>query len=178
MPKIDGEESFTSLCMNIFDLADYFLLPELCKRSEKAFVTVLLALAPPFQANIPRGDVDVTRLFGVVREVYAREKSLAAECFRYGIAMVMNAIQEGLFVENTAFIALIDEISEVAADMMKFVLNHRKGRGFYSESCSCCQSPRTPNLGFSVVFPPMGELICLCYRCDPHCQSTYGAWEP
>jgi hypothetical protein len=159
-------------------MADYFLLPELCKASERAFANHLFTIAPEYQENAPQGGVNVDELFAIIREVYAREMSPAADAFRQSLAMVLHAIQYGLYVENRAFLALIEEIPAVAVDMMKFGLEHRNARGLYPERCGRCRLPRASNLGFSVVIPQTGDLRCVCYRCDAYRENTYGPWRP
>ncbi|KAI3321019.1 BTB/POZ protein [Xylariaceae sp. AK1471] len=176
-PKAE-ERSFTCICMELFDLADYFLLPELCKASEMGFANHVFTIAPEFQQNAPQGEANVNELFAIIREVYTREMSPAADTFRPALTMVLNAVQYGLFVEHTAFLALIEEIPAVAADMMTFGLKYRNARGLYPERCDRCRLPRTSNLGFSVVFPQTGALRCFCYHCDAYRENMYGPWQP
>ncbi|KAI3330721.1 hypothetical protein F4824DRAFT_504798 [Ustulina deusta] len=170
--KLQGERSFTRLCMDIFNMADYFLLPDLCQSLEGAFGHMVFTKVPAFQARRKRR-LDTTELFDIVREVYA-EALPAGKAFRPVLATALHSIQYG--INNVAFASLIDEVPAVAADVLKFTFTHHPPQGRYPRYCHRCEELGPgQNMGFSTVFMEGGNLKGLCYRCDSGCQK-YGPW--
>ncbi|KAI1129939.1 hypothetical protein F5Y10DRAFT_290377 [Nemania abortiva] len=119
--KIQGNLTLTEAYMDAFDAADYFLLPDLCKLSEAAFIEMLQTILPAFQYN---RRPDATHLFEVVKQVYAWKDTPAGKAFRPIVAGAMHSVQRGL--NPAVFIDLIEEIPQLAVDILKFTIQRRE----------------------------------------------------
>ncbi|KAI1427802.1 hypothetical protein F5Y12DRAFT_711725 [Xylaria sp. FL1777] len=180
--KLQGERSFTGLCMDVFNMADYFLLPDLGASSQRAFGEMLLTKVPALQTRARNRNMqtDPTEMLGIFREVYAEEASPAGKEFRQALAMALHSIWHG--VDQVVLAGLLDEKPTVAADVLKFALLHRSSDQTFPYSCPACGHRVKGivvfqgNLGFSIVSPSENALNCVCYCCDGSCKK-YGPWK-
>ncbi|RYC64022.1 hypothetical protein CHU98_g2182 [Xylaria longipes] len=148
--SLQGRRTFTQLCSLVVEMGDYFELPYLSKSAVAAFYRLLFSLVPDFQSNNPYDDCHrVNRLRDIIREVYAEDNPRARMTFGPTIAMTLDSIQYGnlgIWLDD-----LVDEIPAVAVDMVKVTRRQR-------HSCDKRKTPRSANLGFFDVHPPMGSL--------------------
>ncbi|KAI1127761.1 hypothetical protein F5Y10DRAFT_292597 [Nemania abortiva] len=129
--------------VDAFDAADYFLLPDLCKLSEAAFIEMLQTIVPAFQYN---RRPDATHLFEVVKQVYAWKDTPAGKAFRPIVAGAMHSVQRGL--NPAVFIDLIEEIPQLAADILRFTIERREFPRIYPHFYDGYGTPRSEDPGF------------------------------
>ncbi|KAI0467583.1 hypothetical protein F4859DRAFT_518017 [Xylaria cf. heliscus] len=166
--KLQGDQTFTQLCLHVFDLGEFFLLPYLSSSAEAGFRRMLFTLVPDFQTNDPHHHDRTPELLDIIREVYANENPRARKIFGSTIAMILDSIRYG--IKGKWLIELIDEIPAVAVDMVKFTATHHSVPCRYPDACDECNAPRAMNLGFSRVSQPSIPR-CLCWHCDGQTEA-------
>ncbi|KAI0454138.1 hypothetical protein F5B21DRAFT_504628 [Xylaria acuta] len=167
--ELQGERTFTQLCLHVFDMGEYFELPYLTGSAAAGFRRMLFTMMPVFQANNSCHEGHTAELLKIIREVYAQENPRVRMAFGSTVAMVLDAIRfgvKGMWVHD-----LIEEIPAVAVDMVKFALRRRNPLQCYPDSCDGCKTPQSANLGFSSVRPPVGKPGFMCWHCDGQAED-------
>ncbi|KAI0446391.1 hypothetical protein F4803DRAFT_568404 [Xylaria telfairii] len=167
--KLQGEKSFTQLCIHVFDLGEYFMLPYLSGSAEAGFRRMLFSLLPRFQTNDLYREVPTDELLNIIRQVYAQDNARARKIFGSAIAMILDSIRYG--IEGNWLVDLVEEIPAAAVDLVKFTVRSRNSVRPYAVSCDRCKTPRSENLGFSKVYLPMSRVRCLCWHCDGQAED-------
>ncbi|KAJ8127541.1 hypothetical protein O1611_g6093 [Lasiodiplodia mahajangana] len=159
--KLQGDLPLVEVYMDVFDLADYFLLPDLRELSEEAFTGMLLKTVPNTQAKYPINSDDTAELFEVVRQVYARENSPAARAFQQIVTIAMHSIVYE--TETNTVAGLIREIPAVGTDILEFLLTRQKVFRYCKERCVRCS-------GTSMFHRLLYS--CLCREINTHRSNT------
>ncbi|KAJ3551058.1 hypothetical protein NPX13_g11437 [Xylaria arbuscula] len=168
--KMRGEETITTHCMNVFQVADYFLLEKLKEHTMQYFARWIFKATGVLQQKFEEQAPPNTEIFlGVVREIYLLEGLPASEAFRPIITMALHSVQH--LLDKPTFAAFIDEVPTVAADLLKFHLTRRAKQQFSPGKChKCGKFIRELSFGFSNVFhstsTQRGGLTASCYLCE------------
>ena len=154
------------MVVDVFNLADYFLLPDLKKSAEHAFGHMLFTMIPHFQRNSNlQSESKTSKVVKVVHEVYSDEDSPASKAFRPILTMALHSAQYGL--HKPTFAMLIEEVPTAAIDLLKFSLTERPSERTYPAKCSTCEKKIADiEVGFSCVTDKDGRLRGVCCRCD------------
>ncbi|KAI1166641.1 hypothetical protein F5B18DRAFT_605123 [Nemania serpens] len=121
-PYQEGQDlSYFATCMTIFDLADYFLLPELRRQMGARFANDMYLWGCGWHdAWKQQQQTRMDTLFELVRDLYTRDlNSPASKEFRPPVLNHLRGVQTGGEIPTTALIDLIDEFPALGADLFK-----------------------------------------------------------
>ncbi|KAI0509730.1 hypothetical protein F5B22DRAFT_313422 [Xylaria bambusicola] len=180
--KFRKSQTFTGHCMDVLDLADYFLIPELGESSEKAFTRMVFSMLVHFQRprqhqeeQDKQDNRETEEFLAIVKEVNLHDDSPSRRAFQPTALTALHSAQYRLTEGILA--AFIDEMPLVAIDLLKFGLTKRSPRTYPDRCDICCKSVEQIGLGFSIVALELVygslKLKGVCCRCDKNCQM-YG----
>lgn len=109
------------IAVTIFDLADYFLLPELRRQMGARFANDMYLWGCGWHdAWKQQQQTRMDTLFELVRDLYTRDlNSPASKEFRPPVLNHLRGVQTGGEIPTTALIDLIDEFPALGADLFK-----------------------------------------------------------
>lgn len=146
--------------MDIFDLGDYFLLPDLCQMIEEEFYEAMQSMSAAINKINQPGTAVPKELFNFVREVYSREHSPAAEAFRTPLALIVQSVLYKL--DAAKVVSLLREVPLLGADIVTHTIVRRNMPQLDPFPCEACGRPRSDDAGAVAPQPHQHRSACPC----------------
>ncbi|CAJ2504732.1 Uu.00g121260.m01.CDS01 [Anthostomella pinea] len=136
-------QPLTPTCMDVFDLADFFLMPDLRESVTAVYGTYTANMSTTLQSNFAWQDfAKLGEILDAIRSVYGGSERPAESHFRVLVVRFINESRYR-FLRYPAFFELLDELPRFAADL--FLTMVRSGEFmevYYPLECTRCQKLR------------------------------------
>ncbi|KAK8053106.1 hypothetical protein PG996_012407 [Apiospora saccharicola] len=161
-----GEAPLIDICIRFYDLADFFALPKLQECAVSQFRQYNTRKCAPLQNQFWKRDIDnIDEILYDLRAAYG-QNTVAGDAFRGLMATFVHETRFRFF-RCQQFIALLDEIPELAADVLTTMI--RSGEFMhitYPEACSACLRHKSDKEHHShTIISSMSRAYSLCIAC-------------
>ncbi|KAK7943490.1 uncharacterized protein PG986_012603 [Apiospora aurea] len=161
-----GETPLVDICIRLYDVADFFLLPKLQERCLVQFRNYNSRKCATLQNQYWVQDIDnIGDILHDLRAAYS-QNTAAADAFRGLLKTFVHETRYRLF-RSRPFIELLDELPELAADVLTTMI--RSGefmRLTYPEVCSSCGARKSGEEHHShTIISSMSRPYTLCRAC-------------